>query len=126
MTISSPGLRSSDWATMLSPSVALTRPTILSASVPSSAASATRGTRMRSVRSRAEERDRLALELELPVLVGLEHRARAGAERAVIEEDDVLPKEEVPREIVGHVSALSGWDRVHRAGRRRTASSRAR
>ena len=50
----------------------------------------------------AEELHRLALELELPVLVGLEHRPRAGAERAVVEEDDVLAEEEVPGEIVGH------------------------
>ena len=73
-----------------------------------------------------EEGNRLALELELPVLVGLEDFARAGAERAVIEEDHVVAKQEVAREVLGHFSALSRWDRGHRATRRRRASSRAR
>ena len=73
-----------------------------------------------------EEGDRLTLQLELPVLVGLEDFARAGAERAVVEEDHVVPKQEVSREVLGHVSALSRWDREHRATRRRRASSRAR
>ena len=35
-----------------------------------------------------DELDRLALELALPRLVALEHRSRAGAERAMVEEDD--------------------------------------
>ena len=73
-----------------------------------------------------EEGDRLALQLELPVLIGLENLARAGAERAVVEEDHVVAKQEVPREIFGHVSAPSAWDRGHRATRLRRASSRAR
>ena len=80
----------------------------LSASVPRSAASATRGTRIRSVSVAAEERDGLALELELPVLVGLEHRPRAGAERAVVEEDDVLAKEELPGEVFRQSAPLQG------------------
>jgi polyribonucleotide nucleotidyltransferase len=36
-----------------------------------------------------DQLDRLALELELPRLVALEDRPRAGAERAMVEEDDV-------------------------------------
>ena len=36
-----------------------------------------------------DELHRLALELALPRLVALEHRPRAGAERAMVEKDDV-------------------------------------
>ena len=40
----------------------------------------------------SEEGDGLALELKLEVLVGFEHRSRAGAERAMVEKDDILAK----------------------------------
>jgi hypothetical protein len=55
----------------------------------------------------AEESYRLAFELKLPGLIGLEHRTRAGAERAVVEEDDILAQEEMPGEVQGQVSGLS-------------------
>ena len=42
----------------------------------------------------AEELDRLAFELALPALVGLEDGARAGAERPVVEENHVRAEEE--------------------------------
>src|SRR5690606_3792011 len=74
----------------------------------------------------AEEIHRLALELELKALVGLEYRPRAGAVRAVIQERHVLAQEEVLGKVRGQLSGLSGWDRAHRAGHRRTAWWRAR
>ena len=71
----------------------------------------------------AKEFHRLTLELELPFLVLGEDRAGAGAERAVVEEDDILAEEELPGEIFGHFNGLSGSDREHRATHRRTTSS---
>ena len=38
--------------------------------------------------------DRLALELELPGLVGVEHRSRASAERPVVEKGNAGPEQE--------------------------------
>jgi len=49
----------------------------------------------------AEQRDGLALELALPGLVDLEHRPRAGAERAVVEEDDVGVEQELGPQRLG-------------------------
>ena len=58
---------------------------------------AQRSTRRReqAVKPAREKFDRPALELELPLLVALEDGARAGAERTVIQEDDVRIEQEV-------------------------------
>ena len=42
----------------------------------------------------SEELDRLALELALPLLIAVEDRSRAGAERAVVQKHDVRVEEE--------------------------------
>jgi len=49
----------------------------------------------------AEELDGLGFQLALPGLVALEHRAWAGAKRAVIEEYDVRPKQELSAKMRG-------------------------
>ena len=73
-----------------------------------------------------EELHWLGFELALPALIGLKDRARAGAEGAVIEENDILTEEELPRKIFGHVNGLSKSDQAHRAVRRQTGWSPAR
>jgi len=44
-----------------------------------------------------------ALELELPALVVLEHRARAGPERSVVEEQHIGVQQELLSEVGRHV-----------------------
>ena len=77
--------RSSERAARFTPVVAFATKARSSAAAPTYSASAT--ARLQELRQAArEELDRLALELALPGLVALEHRPRAGAERAVVEE----------------------------------------
>ena len=67
-----------------------------------------------------EEGDGLAFKLHLPALVFGEHRARASAIRAVVEEGHLWVKQEQRGQILGHLSAPSGLGRGRHAGRHRT------
>src|SRR5205807_2550563 len=55
-----------------------------------------------------EELDGLPFEFQLPALVGIEHRPRAGPERAVVEVDDVGAQEKELPEAGGVGSVLHG------------------
>src|SRR5688500_922262 len=55
--------------------------------------------RRQQSRARLQESDRLALQLELPPLVLLEDRPRAGAERAMIEKDHIRAQQELVPQI---------------------------
>ena len=91
---SSPGCRRSERATVLTPWVALGRKTRSSPRAPRKAPSRCARLGQQGRRAAAQEGHRVALQLQLPALVGLEHRLRAGAEGAVVEEDDVGVEQE--------------------------------
>ena len=104
MTTSSPGFKSSDWATMLSPSVALRN-------VDDVVGMGTQFARERLARTAqvihqltAEELHGLAFKLQLPALVCLEYRSGTGAKGAMIEKNDPVPDQAELRKVAGHVS----------------------
>ena len=63
--------------------------------------------RDQSVPAARQKLDRLALEFALPLLVLLEHRPRARAERAMVEEDDVRIEQELVSQVHRRTVAAS-------------------
>src|SRR5207237_9218155 len=111
-----------------------------SGSAPTYAPTAARASASSSLEPPCEEQDRLALELELPFLIALEHAARAGSERAVVQKGHTWVEEKLDPEVgaVRHRSygsraclRASGRSVRARTGRRapwqkRSASARSR
>ena len=88
VSTSSPDESRSERMTAFSPAVAFGTNTRSSPRAPTNAASAPRASAKEPVEPAAEELDGIPLELELELLVALEHRHGAGAEGAVVEMDD--------------------------------------
>ena len=93
--------------TAFSPEVAFGTKTRSSGRAPTNAASAARASPVSSSKRRAEELDRVPLELALQLLVALEHGRRTGAVAAVIQERDVRVEQELQVATVPRCAASS-------------------
>ena len=93
--------------TAFKPAVAFGTKTRSSGRAPRKAASAARDSASQLVEAAGEERDRVALELALQLLVAGEDRRRAGAVAAVVEEGDLRVEQEIHAATVSRCGASS-------------------